>query len=97
MTKKEKDQILREKENEKQLLCDAIEAYAGSLKERVIAKFDEGLSGWDDPDRVSDLNLRCRIADNVNRANVGKIDYIDAGALAMFAWMREVWRKGGEE
>lgn len=69
--------------NWKRALDACVDAFADELKKKLVRKYLEGKSGWDDPswpreDIIQQL-----------RAHIDKGDMVDVAAFAMFAWNQD--------
>ena len=61
-------------------LDKCVNAFAEAIKTKLVHKYLEGRSGWDDPEWPREDILKQL------RAHIDKGDMIDVAAFAMFAW-----------
>ena len=69
----------------------ALKVFSGCMDQRLEEKARKGFRGWDDPEKVSDDDLKEDMAIHVNRALIQdeKGRWIDIANYAMFLWKRE--------
>lgn len=64
-------------------LSACVDAFAGEMKRKLLARLVEGKSGWDDPAWPPEA-----VMDQL-RAHIDKGDMVDVANFAMFKWNQE--------
>lgn len=77
-------------EGESARLLDAVDAFAKTMKARLLEKMLVGYSGWNDPKKVSSGSIRMAIYNDALDMDCGDIQRIvDIANRCMFLWYRD--------
>ncbi len=75
--------------NEKMRLKKAVEEFSHEMIEKLWKKYDEGVRGWDSPDRITDNAIKILLSSHVAELNIDNTPQeVDVANLAMMLWYR---------
>ena len=72
-------------------IAAAIDEFSAVMRDRMKEKLLQGYSGWDDPEKVSNVVLAARIYEDAEQMDLGSGTYeeaIDVANRCMMLWFR---------